>query len=41
MMPVRCQRGRACVLTFAHSLERPDMLTDKEGPVYLRLDFVI
>jgi hypothetical protein len=29
------------VPTFAHSLKRPDMLTDKECPVYLRLDFVI
>lgn len=31
----------AASLTFAHSLERPDVLPDKERPVYLRLDFFL
>ncbi|MEE1887405.1 ShlB/FhaC/HecB family hemolysin secretion/activation protein [Pseudomonas carassii] len=31
----------AASVTFAHSLERPDVLTDKERPVYFRLDFFI
>ncbi|MNF07472.1 hypothetical protein D3C80_2076580 [compost metagenome] len=31
----------AASVTFAHSLERPDVLPDKERPVYLRLDFFI
>ncbi|WP_225933406.1 ShlB/FhaC/HecB family hemolysin secretion/activation protein [Pseudomonas peradeniyensis] len=31
----------AASVTFAHSLERPDVLTEKERPVYLRLDFFI
>ncbi|MFB4391823.1 ShlB/FhaC/HecB family hemolysin secretion/activation protein [Pseudomonas sp. LS_2] len=36
-------RGRhlAASVTFAHSLERPDALPDKERPVYFRLDFFI
>ncbi|MCG8292126.1 ShlB/FhaC/HecB family hemolysin secretion/activation protein [Pseudomonas entomophila] len=31
----------AASVTFAHSLERPDALPEKERPVYLRLDFFI
>ncbi|QXH58826.1 ShlB/FhaC/HecB family hemolysin secretion/activation protein [Pseudomonas maumuensis] len=31
----------AASVTFAHSLERPDVLTEKERPVYFRLDFLI
>ncbi|MDH1529068.1 ShlB/FhaC/HecB family hemolysin secretion/activation protein, partial [Pseudomonas mosselii] len=31
----------AASVTFAHSLERPDVLTEKERPVYFRLDFFI
>lgn len=31
----------AASVTFAHSLERPDVLPDKERPVYLRLDLFI
>ncbi len=36
-------RGRhlAASVTFAHSLERPDAVPDKERPVYFRLDFFI
>lgn len=36
-------RGKhmAASVTFAHSLERPDVLTEKERPVYFRLDFFI
>lgn len=31
----------AASVTFAHSLERPDLLPDKERPVYFRLDIFI
>ncbi|HGY9626836.1 TPA: ShlB/FhaC/HecB family hemolysin secretion/activation protein [Pseudomonas putida] len=31
----------AASVSFAHSLERPDVLPDKERPVYFRLDFFI
>lgn len=31
----------AASVTFAHSLERPDALPEKERPVYFRLDFFI
>ncbi|MFJ4346688.1 ShlB/FhaC/HecB family hemolysin secretion/activation protein [Pseudomonas sp. NPDC089401] len=31
----------AASVTFAHSLERPGVLTEKERPVYFRLDFFI
>ncbi|UVM19293.1 ShlB/FhaC/HecB family hemolysin secretion/activation protein [Pseudomonas sp. B21-023] len=31
----------AASVTFAHSLERPDVLTEKERPVYFRLDFFL
>ena len=36
-------RGRhvAASVTFAHSLERPDMVRDAEAPVYFRLDFFL
>ena len=36
-------RGKhlATSVTFAHSLERPDVLPDKERPVYFHLDFFI
>ncbi len=26
-------------VTFAHSLERPDALTEREAPIYFRVDF--
>ncbi len=29
----------AASVTFAHSLERPDVLTEREAPIYFRLDF--
>ncbi len=34
-------RGKnvAASVTFAHSLERPDAITDREAPIYFRLDF--
>ncbi|MHC8373289.1 ShlB/FhaC/HecB family hemolysin secretion/activation protein [Pseudomonas sp. MDT1-85] len=28
-------------LTFAHSLERPDTLTEREAPIYFRVDFFL
>ncbi|MBU6959777.1 ShlB/FhaC/HecB family hemolysin secretion/activation protein [Pseudomonas sp. CVAP len=28
-------------LTFAHSLERPDALTEREAPIYFRVDFFL
>lgn len=31
----------AASVTFAHSLERPDVLTEREAPIYFRLDFFI
>lgn len=31
----------AASVTFAHSLERPDALTEREAPIYFRLDFFI
>ncbi|UVJ44673.1 ShlB/FhaC/HecB family hemolysin secretion/activation protein [Pseudomonas sp. LS1212] len=36
-------RGRylAASVTFAHSLERPDALTEREAPIYFRLDFFL
>ncbi|PMY67272.1 MULTISPECIES: ShlB/FhaC/HecB family hemolysin secretion/activation protein [Pseudomonas] len=36
-------RGRylATSVTFAHSLERPDVLTEREAPIYFRLDFFL
>ncbi|MDH0645875.1 ShlB/FhaC/HecB family hemolysin secretion/activation protein [Pseudomonas sp. GD03858] len=36
-------RGRnlSASVTFAHSLERPDALTERETPVYFRLDFFL
>lgn len=34
-------RGKnvAASVTFAHSLERPEAITDREAPIYFRLDF--
>ena len=36
-------RGRyvAASMTFAHSLERPDALPEREAPIYFRVDFFI
>lgn len=36
-------RGKnvAASVTFAHSLERPEAITDREAPIYLRLDFFL
>lgn len=36
-------RGRnvAASVTFAHSLERPDALTEREAPIYFRMDFFL
>ncbi|MBI6634044.1 ShlB/FhaC/HecB family hemolysin secretion/activation protein [Pseudomonas paralactis] len=36
-------RGKnvAASVTFAHSLERPDAITDREAPIYLRMDFFL
>ncbi|MBW4794987.1 ShlB/FhaC/HecB family hemolysin secretion/activation protein [Pseudomonas tolaasii] len=36
-------RGKnvAATVTFAHSLERPDAITEREAPIYLRLDFFL
>ena len=36
-------RGRhlSANVTFAHSLERPDVLTKREAPIYLRIDFFL
>ncbi len=31
----------AATVTFAHSLERPGPITEREAPVYLRLDFFL
>ncbi|QJI41752.1 ShlB/FhaC/HecB family hemolysin secretion/activation protein [Pseudomonas sp. ADAK2] len=31
----------AASMTFAHSLERPDALTEREAPIYFRLDFFL
>lgn len=31
----------AASVTFAHSLERPDTLTEREAPIYFRLDFFL
>lgn len=31
----------AASVTFAHSLERPDALTEREAPIYFRLDFLL
>ena len=31
----------AASVTFAHSLERPDALPEREAPIYFRLDFFI
>ncbi|MGR6740390.1 ShlB/FhaC/HecB family hemolysin secretion/activation protein, partial [Pseudomonas chlororaphis] len=31
----------ATSVTFAHSLERPDVLTEREAPIYFRLDFFL
>ncbi|WP_395607453.1 ShlB/FhaC/HecB family hemolysin secretion/activation protein [Pseudomonas sp. B22129] len=31
----------AATVTFAHSLERPDAITEREAPIYLRLDFFL
>lgn len=31
----------SAVVTFAHSLERPDALTEREAPIYFRIDFFI
>jgi hemolysin activation/secretion protein len=28
-------------VTFAHSLERPDVLTEREAPIYFRVDFFL
>jgi len=28
-------------VTFAHSLERPDVLTEREAPIYFRMDFFL
>ena len=36
-------RGRnfSTSVTFAHSLERPDVLTEREAPIYFRMDFFL
>ncbi|KRD02573.1 MULTISPECIES: ShlB/FhaC/HecB family hemolysin secretion/activation protein [Pseudomonas] len=36
-------RGKnvAASVTFAHSLERPEAITDREAPIYFRLDFFL
>lgn len=36
-------RGRnvAASVTFAHSLERPDALSEREAPIYFRMDFFL
>ena len=36
-------RGRnlSASVTFAHSLERPDLLTEREAPIYFRMDFFL
>lgn len=31
----------AASVTFAHSLERPDTLTEREAPIYFRVDFFL
>ncbi|WP_223484341.1 ShlB/FhaC/HecB family hemolysin secretion/activation protein [Pseudomonas sp. A-RE-19] len=31
----------AASVTFAHSLERPDVLTEREAPIYFRMDFFL
>jgi hemolysin activation/secretion protein len=31
----------AASVTFAHSLERPDVLTEREAPIYFRVDFFL
>lgn len=31
----------AASVTFAHSLERPEALSDREAPIYLRMDFFL
>ncbi|WP_338805937.1 ShlB/FhaC/HecB family hemolysin secretion/activation protein [Pseudomonas chlororaphis] len=31
----------ATSVTFAHSLERPDVLSEREAPIYFRLDFLL
>jgi len=31
----------AASVTFAHSLERPDTLTEREAPIYFRMDFFL
>ncbi len=31
----------AATVTFAHSLERPDAITEREAPIYFRLDFFL
>ncbi|MGE8187154.1 ShlB/FhaC/HecB family hemolysin secretion/activation protein [Pseudomonas sp. NPDC086278] len=31
----------AASVTFAHSLERPDALTEREAPIYFRIDFFL
>jgi hemolysin activation/secretion protein len=28
-------------VTFAHSLERPDTLTEREAPIYFRMDLFL
>jgi len=28
-------------VTFAHSLERPNAITDRESPIYFRMDFLL
>jgi len=28
-------------VTLAHSLERPDVLTEREAPIYFRMDFFL
>jgi len=36
-------RGKnvAATVTFAHSLERPDPITEREAPIYFRMDFFL
>ena len=36
-------RGRnlSASVTFAHSLERPDVITEREAPIYFRMDFFL
>lgn len=31
----------AATVTFAHSLERPAPITEREAPIYFRLDFFL